>query len=54
MREHKVLIAYLQKSFALGKATTKPKVRPGLKTLVLKFKKDGSKGPFSDVLSGTA
>jgi DNA-directed RNA polymerase specialized sigma subunit len=53
MREHKVLIAYLQKSFAQGRPSTKPKVRPGLKTLVMKYKKDGSKGPFSDVLQGT-
>ncbi len=54
MREHKVLITYLQKSFAQGKPAMRPKVRPGLKTLVVKLKKDGSKGPFTDVLQGTA
>jgi DNA-directed RNA polymerase specialized sigma subunit len=54
MREHKVLIAYLQKSFAQGKPAPKPKVRPGLKALVIRFKKDGSKGPFTDVLRTTA
>jgi len=50
MREHKVLLLYLQKSMALGKPAVKPKVRPGLKPLVMKFQKEGSKGPFSDVL----
>jgi hypothetical protein len=53
MREHKVLIAYLQKSMALGKPAPIPKVRPGLKPLVQKFHKQGSKGPFSDVLASS-
>lgn len=51
MREHKVLLLFLQKSMALGKPAPKPKVRPGLKPLVHKFQKDGSKGPFTDVLT---
>lgn len=50
MREHKVLITYLQKSMAMGKPAPLPKVRPGLKTLITKFKKEGSKGPFTDAL----
>lgn len=54
MREHKVLLLYLQKSMALGRAVQKPKVRPGLKPLVVKFKNEGSKGPFTDVLRNTA
>jgi DNA-directed RNA polymerase specialized sigma subunit len=54
MREHKVLIAYLQKSMAMGKPAPLPKVRPGLKTLTAKFKKEGSKGPFTDVLRGAS
>jgi hypothetical protein len=51
MREHKVLLLFLQKSMALGKPAPKPKVRPGLKPLVMKFQKEGSKGPFTDVLT---
>lgn len=51
MREHKVLLVFLQKSMALGKPAPKPKVRPGLKPLVIKFQKEGSKGPFTDVLT---
>jgi len=51
MREHKVLLVYLQKSMALGKPTTIPKVRPGLKPIIQKFKHEGSKGPFTDVLA---
>jgi DNA-directed RNA polymerase specialized sigma subunit len=50
MREHKVLLTYLQKSMAAGKPTATPKVRPGLKELTARFKREGSKGPFSDVL----
>jgi hypothetical protein len=51
MREHKVLLVYLQKSMALGKPTMAPKVRPGLKPIIQKYRKEGSKGPFSDVLA---
>jgi hypothetical protein len=51
MREHKVLLTFLQKSIALGRPAPIPKVRPGLKPLVQRFTKEGSKGPFSDVLS---
>jgi len=54
MREHKVLLAYLQKSIATGKAVATPKVRPGLKQLASKLNKDGSKGPFANVLQGTS
>ena len=50
MREHKVLLTYLQKSIALGRPCAIPKVRPGLKPLAVKFMKEGSKGPFTDVL----
>jgi|688.fasta_scaffold12866_7 DNA-directed RNA polymerase specialized sigma subunit len=50
MREHKVLIAYLQKSMAQGKPAPAPKIRPGLRPLMTKLKGDGSKGPFTDAL----
>lgn len=53
VREHKVLLVFLQKSMALGKPAPIPKVRPGLKPLVHKFRKQSSKGPFADVLLGT-
>jgi hypothetical protein len=51
MREHKVLIAYLQKSLAQGKPGKPPKIRPGLKPLIAKLEGSGRKGPFADVLS---
>jgi DNA-directed RNA polymerase specialized sigma subunit len=51
MREHKVLLVYLQKSMAQGKPATKPRVRPGLKPLAVKFQNEGSNGPFTDVLT---
>ena len=50
MREHKVLLAFLQKSMAAGKPAPPPKVRPGLRPLTAKFKRDGSKGPFTDIV----
>lgn len=50
MREHKVLLVYLQKSLALGKSVAIPKVRPGLRDRAHGFRKEGSSGPFSDVL----
>ena len=53
MREHKVLLTYLQKSIALGRPTAIPKVRPGLKSLAQRFIKEGSKGPFTDVLASS-
>lgn len=51
MREHKVLIAYLQKSLAHGKAVAVPKIRPGLRERAIQYNKEGSLGPFSDVLT---
>jgi DNA-directed RNA polymerase specialized sigma subunit len=54
MREHKVLIAFLGKSMSHRKVIPRPKVRPGLKPMAVKLKKDGSKGPFSDVLTAGA
>lgn len=53
MREHKVLLVYLQKSLALGKAVAIPKVRPGLRHRADGFQNEGSSGPFSDVLRRT-
>lgn len=50
MREHKVLIEYLQKSLAQGKPAKPPKIRPGLKPLIKKFESAGGRGPFSEVL----
>lgn len=50
MREHKVLIAYLQKSMAQGKPAPAPKIRPGLKPIMAKLKQEGAKAPFSDAL----
>lgn len=53
MREHKVLLIYLQKSLANGKPAPPPKVRPGLKQLAHKLGKSKDRGPFHDVLLET-
>ena len=53
IREHKTIVDYLFKELALGKQfLNKPKVRPGLRDKALLLKKDGSKGPFTDVFEG--
>ncbi len=50
IREHKVIIEYLTKCFAVSKRGTKPKVRPGLRAVAFKFKKDAEIGPFAQIL----
>jgi len=50
IREHKVLLEYLQKCFTTARALPPPRVRPGLKTLALQFRKKKTKGPFTEFL----
>lgn len=50
IREHKVLLAFLAKSFAKGKSAPPPKVRPGLKAIGIKLRKEDPSGPFSKLL----
>ena len=54
MREHKVLLAYLGKSINTARSSNTPKVRPGLKSMALKLKKEGTSGPFTDVIKSIA
>lgn len=51
IREHKVLLVFLQKSFAKGKPVQKPKVRPGLKAMGIKIRREEPVGPFSRFLN---
>lgn len=46
IREHKVLLGYLQKCIGKGKAGPPPKLRPGLKTIALKLKRECPEAPF--------
>lgn len=50
IREHKVLIEYMQKLLSEGKAKKPMKVRPGLKPIAEKLKTDGEVGQFSEFL----
>jgi DNA-directed RNA polymerase specialized sigma subunit len=50
IREHKVIIDYLTKCFASSKKGTRPKVRPGLRTVAFKVKKESETGPFTQIL----
>lgn len=47
IREHKGLLGFLQKAFSKGKAPPPPKVRPGLKNVALRLKKEGDEAPFT-------
>lgn len=51
IREHKVLLVYLQKSLSKTKDNKIPKVRPGLKDISLRMKKENIGGPFTKILS---
>lgn len=52
IREHRALLGFLTKKFSLGRTTAPPKVRPGLKPVVGKLKKEwkgdeSTDGPFA-------
>jgi hypothetical protein len=50
IREHKTLLAYLCKQVSVQKQIGKPKVRPGLRIIALKLKKDKKPGIFTELL----
>ncbi len=53
IREHKVIIDYLSKCFAASKKALRPKIRPGLRPVAFKLKKDLDMGPFAQILVHT-
>lgn len=50
IREHKALLAHLQRCISKGKVLERIKVRPGLKTISLKLKRSSAEGQFSKLL----
>jgi hypothetical protein len=50
IREHKVLLEFLQKSIQKGKANPPPRIRPGLRDIALKIQKKLGKGKFTQLL----
>ena len=50
IREHKVLLEYLQKSIQKGKANPPPRVRPGLREISFKLGKESPVGKFTALL----
>ena len=50
IREHKTLLAYLYKQLASSKVIQKPKVRPGLREIAMKLRKDKKSSVFSQFL----
>lgn len=51
IREHKVLLEYLQNSLTKSKRPSTVKVRPGLKPIAIKLKKKSETGEFSRLLA---
>jgi len=51
IREHKVLLTYLQKCLGKGKVGLRPKLRPGLKDIGLRLKREFSEPPFERFIS---
>jgi len=49
-REHKILLAFLNRSIETGKRATVPKIRPALRRIALACKRDSPHGPFSELL----
>ena len=52
IREHKVLLAFMQKALTKGKGVPNPKVRPGLKKPALMLKQKKEPGPFTKISKG--
>ena len=52
IREHKVLLTWLQKCINKGKTATLPKLRPGLRQIMLRLKREFAEPPFSRFVSG--
>ena len=50
IREHKVLLSYLQKSISKGNSKPIPKLRPGLRKVAVKLKKEKLETPFADII----
>lgn len=50
IREHKAILAFLYKQLATSKLLQKPKVRPGLREIAMKLRKDKKSSVFSQFL----
>lgn len=50
IREHKVILAYLLKCMSVKRDLTKPRVRPGLKNIAIKMKKNLEDSYFTGLL----
>lgn len=46
IREHKVLLTYLHKCLGKGRSSGRPKLRPGLKDVGLRLRREFSEAPF--------
>lgn len=51
IREHKAILTYLSKQISISKTLLKPKVRPGLRIIALKLKKEKTSGIFTELLN---
>ena len=51
IREHKILLEYIQKSITRGKEITPPRIRPGLQEISIKLKRKETVGVFSRLIT---
>ena len=50
IREHKVILDYLQKALGRGRQMKRPRVRPGLRDTALKLKRKSPEGMFTQLI----
>ncbi len=52
IREHKVIMLFLEKSITRGKAIEPPRMRPGLRDIAARLKRKKELSPFHQIISG--
>lgn len=50
IREHKVILDYLQKALGRGRQAKRPRIRPGLRDMALKLKRKNPRGMFTQLI----
>lgn len=51
IREHKALLAFLSKTFNTARDLARPRVRPGLKQIAMKLRRNSYTGEFSQIVA---
>ena len=51
IREHKLILDYLQKAFGKGRAAKAPRIRPGLQDVAQRLSRERLKNPFTQIIA---